>query len=122
MKSLTCVTRRADLEKFLCDKIGSHLSPAWGQRSESSEKYLESHLSIEKNIRGRVKKKETDLQCYTHYVKQNTESSVKIVKNILRWRCDKTRYTMYNRHFLISSRKCSLHFHQNQKFIDSVIS
>ena len=43
--------------KIPFDKIGSHLSPAWGQRSESSEKYLESHLSTEKNIRGRVKKK-----------------------------------------------------------------
>ena len=34
--------------KIPFDKIGSHLSPAWGKRSESSEKYLESHLSIEK--------------------------------------------------------------------------
>lgn len=59
--------------KIPFDKIGSHLSPAWGKRSESSEKYLESHLSIEKNIRGRVKKKETDLQCYTHYVKHRVE-------------------------------------------------
>ena len=50
-------------------------------RSESSEKYLESHLSIEK-IFLRASKK--NLQCYTHYVK-HTESSVKIVKNILRY-------------------------------------